>query len=97
MAPSDDPRMLATLYAWNREMGARLGLPEPVDEDLTDVFLALTGAAAHEVVRPAAPFAAMFAGWLCGSGRAETLEEAAAMVGEELRAFGAARGADDGA
>lgn len=82
--------MIETLTAWNREMSIRLGMPEPVDEDLTDAFLALTGAAAHEVVRPAAPFAAMFAGWLYGSGRADSLEEAAAMVGEELRALGSA-------
>lgn len=78
--------MLATLTAWNHAMGRHLGMDQEVDEDVTDVFLALTGAAAREVVRPAAPFAAMFAGWLYGTGRVESLEEAAQVVGEALRA-----------
>lgn len=77
--------MLATLTAWNRRMSEDLGLPQAVDEDVTEVFLALTGAAAREVVRPAAPFSALYAGYLFGAGRAESLEEAAAMVGEALR------------
>lgn len=77
--------MIAELTAWNSAMSQELGLPQPVDEDVTEVFLALTGAAAREVVRPAAPFSALFAGWLYGSGRADSLEEAAQMVGETLR------------
>lgn len=81
--------MLETLRAWNLAMGRRLGMEDDVDEDVTDTFLALTGAAAHEVVRPAAPFAAMFAGWLYGSGRADSLEEAAMIVGQALRELAA--------
>ncbi|UYG17143.1 DUF6457 domain-containing protein [Brachybacterium huguangmaarense] len=85
MPTKDDPRMLATLRSFNRAMGAQLGMPQEVDEDVTEMYLALTGAAANEIVRPAAPFSALFAGWLYGSGRADSLEEAAAMVGEALR------------
>lgn len=81
----DDPQMLATLYAWNRAMSQELGMEQDVDEDVTDMYLALTGAAASEVVRPAAPFAAMFAGWLYGSGHADSLEEAAVEVRRALR------------
>lgn len=77
--------MLAALEAFNARMSERLGMPQSVDQDVTEVFLALTGAAAHDVVRPAAPFASLFAGWLYGSGRADSLEEAAMMVGETLR------------
>lgn len=80
--------MLATLYAWNRAMGEEIGLPQTIDEDVTDVYLALTDAAAHDVVRPAAPFSALFAGWLYGTGRADSLEEAAGMVGETMRSLG---------
>lgn len=85
MPKKDDPATMATLRAFNAAMSAHLGLPQEVDDEVTDVFLALTGAVANDVVRPAAPFAGLFAGWLVGSGHAASFEEAALAVSRAMR------------
>lgn len=86
----DDPQMLAHLQDYIDAMGDVLGLPDDMVEDSMDPVLALTGVAARDVVRPAAPFAAMFAGWLVGAGRADSLLEALVMVREALDAYASA-------
>lgn len=85
MPRKDDPVTMATLRSFNAAMSAHLGMPQEVDDEVTEMYLALTGAVASEIVRPAAPFAGLFAGWLVGSGKAESLEDAAVMVAEAMR------------
>ena len=85
MPRKDDPVTMTTLRSFNAAMSAHLGMPQEVDDEVTEMYLALTGAVASEIVRPAAPFAGLFAGWLVGSGKAESLEDAAVMVAEAMR------------
>ncbi|MBV7432538.1 DUF6457 domain-containing protein [Dermabacteraceae bacterium P13115] len=85
MARKDDPRVIATLNEWATAVSQDLEMEQVFDEDSVGMYLALTGAAAVEVVRPAAPFVALFAGYLYGAGRADSLEEAADLAAQAMR------------
>ncbi len=85
MTRHDDPNTMDTLHAWAKRVGNDLGVADPVDGEVLDAVLALAGASAAEVVRPAAPVATLFAGVLYGSGRASSLVEACDMAARAMR------------
>ena len=85
MPKKDDPKVIAELNRWAAEVSHKLDMPQKFDEDTVNVGLALTGQAAVEIVRPAAPFAALFAGYLYGAGKAGSLEEAMEMIVQLIR------------
>lgn len=52
-----------------------------------DDMLKLTGIAAHNLVRPAAPFSALLAGYLVGSGKADSWQSALGQVRELIAEY----------
>lgn len=74
--PNDDPETRAALDGWITDLAAELGL-DPGEVD-TDAVLALAGAIAHRVVRPAAPVTTYLAGLRVGQAIARGEDPAAA-------------------
>ena len=84
---ADDPAMLEALQRFIDASAEDSGFTPTFTEDDRDLILSLTGVAAHTVVRPAGPFAAMAVGYLVGSGRAKTWADAHDQVKRFVRAY----------
>lgn len=88
MSPkADDPAMIEALQRFIDASAEDSGFTPTFTEDDRDLILSLTGVAAHTVVRPAGPFAAMAVGYLVGSGRAKTWADAHDQVKRFVRAY----------
>lgn len=88
MSPkADDPAMIEALQRFIDASAEESGFTPTFTEDDRDLILSLTGVAAHTVVRPAGPFAAMAVGYLVGSGRAKTWADAHDQVKRFVRAY----------
>lgn len=88
MSPKvDDPAMIEALQRFIDASAEDSGFTPTFTEDDRDLILSLTGVAAHTVVRPAGPFAAMAVGYLVGSGRAKTWADAHDQVKRFVRAY----------
>lgn len=88
MAPrSDDPAVITDLQRFIDSVMSEAHANPPFTESDRDAILGLTGVAAHTVVRPAGPFAALAVGYLVGSGAVGSWEEAADAVKRHIRAY----------
>lgn len=88
MSPkADDPAMIEALQRFIDASAEDAGFTPTFTEDNRDLILSLTGVAAHAIVRPAGPFAAMAVGYLVGSGRAKTWADAHEQVKRFVRAY----------
>ncbi|MDK8802526.1 DUF6457 domain-containing protein [Dermabacter hominis] len=84
---ADDPAMIEALQRFIDASAEDSGFTPAFTEDDRDLILSLTGVAAHTVVRPAGPFAAMAVGYLVGCGRAKTWADAHEQVKRFVRAY----------
>ncbi|MCT1789494.1 DUF6457 domain-containing protein [Dermabacter hominis] len=88
MSPkADDPAMIEALQRFIEASAEDAGFTPTFTEGDRDLILSLTGVAAHTVVRPAGPFAAMAVGYLVGSGRAKTWADAHEQVKRFVRTY----------
>lgn len=82
----DDPEMIAALFEYIDALDQEAHFTPAFSEQERQKMLGLTGVAAHTVVRPAAPFAALAVGYLVGSGRVKSWEEGIDLVKRLTRA-----------
>ncbi len=88
MAPrKDDPEMIAELQKYIDALAAEAKFAPEFTTDDRDTMLGLTGVAAHNVVRPAAPFASLAVGYLVGAGKVTDWAEGMELVKRLTRAY----------
>ena len=93
---ADEAKMLAALDEYICAVGTEFNFQPEFSEADRDAMLKLTGIAAHNLVRPAAPLSALAAGYLVGSGQAKDWLEAQKMVRNFIENYLREQGSADG-
>lgn len=95
MVRRDDPATMAELQAFIDSLTAEVDGMPAIDDEARDRILGVTGVTAHGIVRPAGPIASLLIGYLVGTGRAASWQDAADTVRAAVRARMDEHPADD--